>query len=149
MRGVSVSQSLDTFRLAPKNSGRTRSGVLIFPPRSCRGPRVAWCIESRADLGHQHSRWKVARGPSIRFGWRRNTRDERGRGFDLLHPFMPSATRSQSDRMIFDTLRRSRLQAPVRSKGEKQWHRRKWFTRRSEEHTSELQSLMSNSYAVI
>src|SRR3546814_11543903 len=70
------------------------SEVLIFPTRSCRVPRVARCIEARADLGNQRSRWKVARGPSIHFGWRRNTRDERGRGFDLLHPFMPGATHS-------------------------------------------------------
>src|SRR3546814_1314265 len=95
------------------------------PPRSTRTdtlfPYTTLFRSARADLGHQHSRWKVARGPSIRFGWRRNTRDERGRGFDLLHPFMPSATRSPSDRMIFV---------------------------RSEEHTSELQSLMRISYAV-
>src|SRR3546814_10598634 len=103
------------------------------PPRSTRTDTLfpyttlfrSRCIEARANLGNQRSRWKVARGPSIHFGWRRNTRDERGRGFDLPHSFMPSATRSA----VYRGTRRSRKSD-------------------SEEHTSELQSLMRNSYAV-
>src|SRR3546814_13860453 len=82
------------------------------PPRSTRTDTLfpyttlfrSRCIEARANLGNQRSRWKVARGPSIHFGWRRNTRDERGRGFDLPHSFMPSATRSA----VYRGTRRSR-----------------------------------------
>src|SRR3546814_4836425 len=104
-RWVAVPRSIS---VGAATRGTNAAGVLIFSTRSCRVPRIARCIEARANLGNQRSRWKVARGPSIHFGWRRNTRDERGRGFDLPHLFMPS---------------------------------------RSEEHTSEIQSLMRISYA--
>src|SRR3546814_8880375 len=125
------------------------------PPRSTRTDTLfpyttlfrSRCIEARADLGNQRSRWKVARGPSIHFGWRRNTRDERGRGFDLLHPFMPGATHSA----VYRGTRQSGKSAFAVEGGSRSLDTFRLAPKhsgrtRSEENTSELQSLMSISY---